>query len=747
MPIAFDSKRKIFNLLTPNSSYIFGIFGGKIPLHIHYGKRTDGVDGAMMYTAVGDISAVNEGFLPEFLNEVSFDRCPYGGGDFEYTPEFSTDAALCEYPTYGNNDLRTPAFHAVYKDGSRITNFEYVSHSIKAGKPKLEGLPATYTENDSEADTLTVLLRDSLTGLEARLYYTVYNDFDAITRSVRFSNRGSDDIRILGAMSASVDFNNANYDFVHLQGGWARERHIERVPLSHGSTSIGSKRCMTSHETNPFIAVAAKNACEDYGEVYGFNLVYSGNFIAKAEVERHNYTRVLMGINPFDFGWMLKPNDNFQTPETVMVFSANGFGDMSRTYHKLYRTRLCRGKYRDARRPVLINNWEATYFNFTEDKILGIAKQAKELGMELFVLDDGWFGRRNSDNCSLGDWYPNKEKLPSGISGIADKINAIGLKFGLWFEPEMISPDSDLYREHHDWCIHVNNRTRNTGRRQLVLDLSRKDVCDYIKNFLTDILSSANISYVKWDMNRCMTDLGSDFLSAECQQELAHRYVLGLYDIMETVTSAFPDILFEGCAGGGGRFDAGILYYMPQIWASDDTDAIERLKIQYGTSMVYPFCTMGCHVSAVPNHQCGRVTPYMTRFNAAMPGQFGYELDLGLLNDEEKKMTKKQVSEYIENAEFIHSAELYRLSSPFESNITALEFLSEDNAKAMLFVYTSLTRANDVPSFIRLKNLDGRKLYKCSNGNTYNGSVLMNIGIPVQFGADFESYRFTFEQL
>ena len=725
MPITFDNEKNIFNLSTPNTSYIFGIVENRLLAHIYYGKRIDNTAGMSAELSRGAFSSVNYGF----------------------EQAFSTDVILGEYPTYGNTDLRTPAFHAVYENGSRITNFEYVSHTIEDGKPKLQGLPATYTESGDEAQTLTIELADKLTGVKAYLSYTVFNEFDAIAKSVKISNCGTQTVKLLSAMSSGFDISGCDYDVIHLPGKWARERQIERTPLTHGSVCVDSKRCSSSHMHNPFIAVVSKNTTEDFGDAYGFNLVYSGNFIAKAEADHYNNTRVLLGINPFDFGWTLKPTEEFRTPEVVMVYSANGLGDMSRTYHKLYRTRLCRGKYRDIKRPVLINNWEATYFDFNEEKILKIAENAKKLGIELMVLDDGWFGNRNEETCSLGDWYANKEKLPSGISGLANKINDLGMKFGLWFEPEMVSPDSDLYREHPDWCIHANDRARNEGRHQLVLDLSRTDVCDYVKGFLFKMLSEANISYVKWDMNRNITDLGSDMLSSERQSEQAHRYILGLYDIMETVTAQFPDVLFEGCSGGGGRFDAGMLYYMPQIWTSDCSDAIERLRIQEGTSLVYPFSAMGCHVSAVPNHQCNRITPYMTRFNAAMPGQFGYELDLGILSDGEKEMTKLQVKEYTENADFLHNADFYRLISAYDSTLAAWEFVSEDKDKAMLFAYMTLVKANDVPVYVKLKNLNGSELYKCSDGNVYSGDVLMNVGYKVFIKTDFESERVTFTQI
>ncbi len=725
MSVIFDEKKGLFHLSTPNSSYIIGLVENKKLFHMYYGKKIANTEGIDFEFNVFAHSAVNA----------------------EFENEFSADSVRLEYPIYGNTDLKTPAFHALYENGSRLTNFEYAGHTIAKGKPAFCGLPATYAESDDEAETLTIELADSLTGLKAYLYYTVFAELDAVARSVKFENGGSQSIKILSALSCGFDLEGNDYDVVHLRGRWAYERQLERVPVAHGAICIDSKRNASSHLSNPFIAVASKNADEDNGDVYGFSLVYSGNFLAKIEGTYTENTRILMGINDFDFGWVLNSGETFQTPEVVSVYSANGFGDMSRTYHKLYRTRLCRGKYRDTTRPVLINNWEATYFDFDEEKIVEIAKTAKELGVELMVLDDGWFGKRNLDNSSLGDWYPDKNKLPAGISGLAEKINALGMKFGLWFEPEMVSPDSDLYRAHPDWCIHVKDRVRNESRHQFVLDLANPEVCEFIKGFLIKNLTEANISYVKWDMNRYITDLGSIYLSSERQSEQGHRYMLNLYDILETVTTMFPDVLFEGCAGGGGRFDPAMLYYSPQIWTSDCSDAIERLRIQEGTSYVYPFSAMGCHVSAVPNHQCNRVTPYMTRFNVAMPGQLGYELDLGKLTDEEKKMTKEQIIKYHENEEFLHNADFYRLNSAFSNTLTAWEFVSEDKSKAMLFAYMSLVKANDMRKCVRLKNLNGEKLYKCSDGKVYSGDVLMKFGYHIHIVKDFESQVVSFEEM
>ncbi|MNJ42105.1 Alpha-galactosidase [compost metagenome] len=488
----------------------------------------------------------------------------------------------------------------------------------------------------------------------------------------------------------SIDFPAGDMDMVYLTGSWSREANITRRPVDKGATVIESRRGMSSHQFNPFAALAKAGADERQGEVFGFSLVYSGNFEARAEMDHFNSIRFSMGVNSFDFGYVLDQSEQFETPEVVMVYSDQGLGEMSRIYHRLYRTRLCRGQYRDTERPILVNNWEATYFNFTTEKLVDIAKEASKLGIELFVLDDGWFGHRDADNSSLGDWTPDRRKLPGGLNDLASQIQDLGLQFGLWVEPEMISPDSDLYRKHPDWCLHVPGRRRTEARWQLVLDYSRKEVRDYIYDSLHAIFSTVPITYVKWDMNRALTEIGSADCPPHRQAEIAHRYVLGLYDVLERITTAFPHILFESCSSGGGRFDPGMLYYMPQTWTSDDTDGVERLKIQYGTSLVYPISAIGAHVSAVPNHQVGRLTPFSFRGDVAMSGNFGYELDLTKLTDEEKEAVKVQVANYKEMHQLVQQGDLYRLKSPFEGNETAWMFVSEDKTEAVVFYFRVL---------------------------------------------------------
>jgi alpha-galactosidase len=491
---------------------------------------------------------------------------------------------------------------------------------------------------------------------------------------------------------------------------------------------------------NPFFALAGKRADEEQGEVYGFHLVYSGNFSGGVEVDQLFKARVWLGMNDYDFSWVLESGESFQAPEAVLVYSAHGFGEMSRTYHSLYRKRLVRGKYRDEVRPILANNWEATYFDFNEEKILGLAKEAAELGIELLVLDDGWFGKRNSDDSSLGDWIVNEEKLPGGIAELARKVNEYGVKFGLWFEPEMVSPDSDLYRAHPDWCIHVPGRVRTECRNQLTLDLSRKEVCDYLVESISKVLDTADIAYVKWDMNRHISEPGSLGLPAGRQKEMAHRYILGLYDVLERIVSSHPDILFESCSGGGGRFDPGMLYYMPQTWTSDDTDAVERLAIQYGTSLVYPISTMGSHVSAVPNHQAGRVTSLKMRADVAMSGNFGYELDLMKFTEEEKEEVKREIKQYKELRAFLMSADMYRLKSPFEGNDTAWMFVSEDKNDIFAAYFRVLCEVNPGITRMKFTALEEEAVYEIvGEGKCYRGDELMNIGLAVEFFGDFQS--------
>ena len=728
MSITFDSEKRIFSVTTENSSYIMGIAADEILTHIYYGAKVENSPNVREIYS----DYISKSFSPSYNKE---------------NPYISTAGIYQEYPTFGSADYRVPALKAEYEDGTNVTRLVYDSYRIYGGKPALEGLPAVYTHSDEEAETLEITLKDKYSQMRVILLYSVIKGFDAVIRSARIVNGGKEKIKLRSALSASMDFYNAGFEITYLSGSWARERHIKKLAVTPGNFAVESRRGASSHILNPFIAISEAGANEKRGEVYGYSLVYSGSFIAGTETDEDS-VRAYMGINPFNFCWTLEAGDSFQTPETVLVYSANGFGEMSRTYHRLYRTRLCRGKYRDTARPVLINNWEATYFDFNEEKILEIAKKAAECGIELMVLDDGWFGKRDNDKCSLGDWFVNYDKLPCGIDGLAKKVNALGLKFGLWFEPEMVSPDSELYRKHPDWCLHQKDRLRSESRNQLILDLSRKDVCDYIVKAVSDVLENANIAYVKWDYNRNMSEVGSALLDPERQGETAHRYMLGLYSVLERITSAFPDILFESCSGGGGRFDPGMMYYMPQAWTSDDTDAVERLYIQYGTSLAYASSMMGAHVSAVPNHQVGRVTPLDMRGLAAMCGRFGYELDLSKLTDEETETVKEQIKLYHKYENTVHKGDMYRLLSPFECDAAAVEYVSEDR-KEVLFFYFNIKGTPAIPDRkVRLDGLDAGAYYRnTGNGEVYSGAALMNMGLLMPRNSDNFSMLTVFEKL
>ncbi|ANE46234.1 alpha-galactosidase [Paenibacillus swuensis] len=720
MGILINEQQLTFHLQSRGTSYILQIHEMGFLTHLYWGRRL-------------------QAFQPEQLLTYA-QRC-----SFHPTPDKSKlmtlDTLPQEYPVYGTSDFRQPAYGVKLANGTTITELLYVSHTVSAGKPELEVLPATYVEDESEAETLEITTLDKLTGLKVILSYTVFSELDAITRSVRFVNEGTDNLELQRALSANVDFPHKDFDLLHLAGAWAKERNVAKRPLTVGTQSIESRRGSSSHQHNPFLALMSKDAGEEQGDVYGFSLVYSGNFLASVEVDAYDTARVSMGINPFDFSWLLEPGQSFQTPEAVLVYSPEGLGGMSRRFHKLYRTRLCRGLYRDEVRPVLVNNWEATYFNFNAEKIEDIAKAGKELGIELFVLDDGWFGKRDSDNSSLGDWIVDRKKLPNGLEDLVKRVRDMEMQFGLWFEPEMVSPDSDLYRAHPDWCLHVPGRRRTEGRQQLILDFSRKDVCDYIIKSLSDVLSSAPITYVKWDMNRNMTEIGSALLPAQRQRETAHRYMLGLYRVLEEITTKFPHILFESCSGGGGRFDPGMLYYMPQTWTSDNTDAISRLKIQYGTSMVYPISSMGSHVSAVPNHQVHRMTSLDMRGNVAMSGNFGYELDLTQFTEEEKSTVKAQVAFYKEVRSLVQQGDFYRLLSPFEGNETAWMFVSEDQRDVFAAYFRVLAEPNDAIRRLRFKGLDPNHSYKVAEtGQVYGGDVLMYAGLVLpELHGDYQS--------
>lgn len=710
MPIIYNEKTREFHLYNQEISYIIKILDNDQPGQLYYGKRL---------THREDF-----GHLFEYAMR---DMSPYA---FEGNSTFSLENIKQEYPTFGCGDMRFPAYEIERENGSHVVEFVYKEHKIYNGKPKLEGLPATYVESDDEAQTLELVLEDASIGTKIVLLYTIYEAFPVITRSVRFERDSDEKITLLSAMSACVDLPDKDYEMIDLAGVWARERHVRRHKLDYGIQSIYSMRGCSSYQFNPFLALARENADEFQGQVYGFSLVYSGNFLAQTEVDNYDTARVLMGIHPNGFKWTLGKGESFQTPEMVMVYSEAGLNGMSQAFHKLYRTRLARGTWRDKVRPILINSWEAFYFDFDAPKLLGLADAAADLGMELFVLDDGWFGKRNDGTSSLGDWYPNEEKLKGTLKELAEKINAKGLKFGLWIEPEMTNKDSDLYRAHPDWLLAEQGKRICHSRNQYVLDFSKKEVREYIGDMLENLLAEVPVSYIKWDMNRTFSEVFSNGNDREYQGKVCHKYILGVYEMYERLTSRFPHILFESCASGGARFDPGMLYYAPQGWTSDDTDAIERLKIQYGTSMVYPVSCMGSHVSASPNHQTNRVTPIETRADVAYFGTFGYELDLLKLSEEEKAEVRRQIAFMKEKRDLIQKGTFYRLKSPFEGNETAWMIVSEDQKTALVGYYRVMQPVNIGFVRLKLKGLKEDTCYKVS-GYDYDcyGDELMQAGM------------------
>ncbi len=657
---------------------------------------------------------------------------------FEGDLDFSLETIKQEYPAYGTGDFRDPAYQFTQTNGSRITNFTYKSHEIFQGKREIVGLPQTYGE---DVESLHITLHDSVINVEMILKYHVFADFSGIVRSVEIKNLSKETVIINRAMSLCLDFYDDDYEMLTLDGAWSRERHITCRKIAKGVQSIQSSRGASSAMHNPFMALKRSGTTEISGEVYGVTLVYSGNFLAQAEVDAYDVTRVMIGINPFEFEWNLNGGETFQTPEAVMVYSDAGLNSMSQNFHNLFRNNLIRGKYKNNQRPILINNWEATYFDFTEESILKIASKAKELGVELFVLDDGWFGKRNNDQTSLGDWSVNLKKLPNGIEGLAQKINDLGLKFGLWFEPEMVNELSELYLEHPDFAIKTPNRAMSYGRNQFVLDFSRADVVEYVYKKMCETIKKSNISYIKWDMNRNITESYSNGLPPNRQKEFFHRYILGVYSLYEKLIERFPDILFESCASGGARFDAGMLYYAPQAWASDDTDAIERLHIQYGTSLVYPISSIGSHVAAVPNHQIARTTSIATRASVAYFGTFGYELNVNEISTEDAKQVKQQIKFYKKHRDVISTGDFYRLQS---GNIYSWMVVSKDKKKAVLGYYKILATPNPSLKKIKLVGLNQDFKYNC-NGKSYYGDELMNFGhvVNTEFTGVIQSELFT----
>ena len=725
MPVTFNEQKKIFKLDTPNTSYICGIFDKEGFLgHIYYGDRIEEEDVAYLART----------------------------GEPPYTPEVNNrdrlafyDSFPFEYPAHGLGDYRDDCIAVRTSGGNSALKLTYVSHKIIKGKKPLKGLPATFGSED-ECTTLEITLTDDILELDVYLSYSVFEDVDAVLRSARIVNKSREDVSLTRVMSACLDMDNENYDLITLHGSWARERHINRRPLNRGTQSVSSIRGESGHQEHPFMAIMEHNADQTGGRVWGINFVYSGNFLAGCYVNQFDTVRAYIGINPEDFCWRLRPGDEFTAPEAVLVYSGEGLGGMSRSFHDLYRNHLIRSPYKDRKRPILINNWEATYFDFDTDKLLAIADEAAKVGIEMLGMDDGWFGYRNSDNSSLGDWYVNENKLKGGLKYLVDEVNKRGLKFGIWFEPEMISPDSELYRAHPDWAIRITGREPGQAREQYVLDLSRPEVVDYTFDQISTVLHSANIEYVKWDMNRPLADIGSAYLPAEQMGELYHRYTLAVYELQERLVTEFPDLLLENCSGGGARFDPGMLYYSPQIWCSDDTDAIERLSIQEGTSLVYPLSAMGAHVSDCPNHALGRVTPFRTRGYVALAGTFGYELDVTRIPQEDRDMIPSQIEMYHRYNDLVRMGDYYRIASYSQNHeYDCYMVVAKDKSEALVTFIQVLNRANCHSRRIRLQGLDPKRRYRLeyvddaadrSKGEgtdrTYLGETLMKAGILVQ---------------
>lgn len=705
------------HLMAKNFSYVMVLNEQGDLINFHFGKKIADLD----YSLMKDQWEEGCGMIS---NNIALDVYPQ------------------EYPAYGLSDLRNPAYQIINKFGhpnAKLTVKDIIIHENEVIKVK--DMPSLY-KGDGKADTLEIVLTDDVIDLEARLYYVVFEDYNVVARHAVLKNKADCEMELSSAYSLSLDFPKDNYDMIHFAGAWLREREMIRTPLQLGvKVEAANARGASGHQMNPFAIICEEGADETHGDVFGLALVYSGNHSTVASVDQHGYLRVQQGINPHSFRWTLKKDEEFSTPQSILCYSDEGFGKMSREYHDVVRNHIMTSAYTHKERPILINNWEGTYFDFTEEKLLAIASKAKEAGIELFVLDDGWFGQRNDDHRGLGDWFVNKNKLPCGIDGLAKKVNDIGMKFGLWFEPEMVNPDSDLYRAHPDWAVKVDERTPLEIRQQLVLDITKPEVRDYIVKVVSDILANANIEYVKWDMNRQITDMPCLGYN--------HKYTLGFYDIMHRIVTAFPNILFEGCSSGGGRYDLGVLAYMPQFWASDNSDAGCRFKIQYTTSMCYPIYSIGSHVTAVPNHQCGRTTRLKTRGDTAYMGAFGYELDITKCTDNEMEEIKGQVEFEKKVRSLMCEGDFYRLVNPYDGNYCAWETVSKDKNKVFLFAGKIMAVAYDKNPKIRLQGLCPNKLYKnTANGKIFGGDLLMNRGIDVGFkGDDFATEVILFEAI
>lgn len=713
MSIRYDEANRIFELDTRNTSYRIGIVDEEgFVGHIYYGQKI------RPQKCDQFLRTCEAPFVPSKNNR---ERCSF------------MDTFPTEYSGNGIGDYRESCIAVKTANGSRTVDLKFVDYDIVNGKPGISGLPASFA-GEEEVQTLVVHMMDGGCGIDVDLIYSVFEDEDVITRSVSVKNAGDRDIRLTKVYSACIDMDDEDFEMLTLHGSWARERQIERRPIAYGKQSVSSLRGESSHQDHPFMAWMTKGTDQTTGDVYGMHFVYSGNFIAQIEKSQFDSIRAVMGIHSEGFEWWLTPGETFTAPEVVLTYSHDGLGQMTRNLHDFYRCHMIRSRYLHQKRPVLINNWEATYFDFDTDKLLAIAKSAAEHGIEMLVMDDGWFGHRNDDATSLGDWFVNENKIKGGLKHLVDEVNKLGLKFGIWMEPEMISPDSELYRKHPDWAFAVPERTATLSRNQYVLDLSRKEVRDYVYECVHNVISSANIEYVKWDMNRQLTDIGSVEFTEDRQGELAHRYVLGVYELQERLVNDFPDLLLENCSGGGARFDPGMLYYSPQIWCSDDTDAIERLSIQEGTELIYPLSTMGAHVSDCPNHTVGRSTPFMTRAHVALAGTFGYELDITKISEEERAMIPEQVSMYHKYNDLVREGDYYRVASYRENGLyDCWMVVAKDKSEALVTYVQVLGRPNVHSRKIKLLGLDVTAGYRLDGTEkVYGGDLLMNAGMLIE---------------
>lgn len=707
MSIQVNASNRLFHLQTKHTSYVFHVIEDGSLGQLYYGPKIP--------------------FKDDYANLNTREEHDCTNTRTDEDVEFQAELLKQEYAGLGKGDYRYPAFQITYPNGSRTSEFQYRDYELKDGKARLTGLPSTFADDSNDSQTLTVKLADG--DLELQLHYTIFADEDVIVRSTTFVNHGKT-VFLNRALSAQLDLPDANYDFIQFAGSWSRERHLHRSHLHPGTQSISSLRTASSHQENTFFMLARPHTDNNQGAVFGFNFVYSGNFLDSVEVDQFDTTRVLIGINPDEFGWKLNSGDSFQTPEVIFSYTDNGFNALSQQLGAFYAQHLINPHFAYQERPILINNWEATFMDFTEDKLMPIVERAKELGIEMFVLDDGWFGHRDDDRSSLGDWFVDEKKFNHGIAGFAKRVHDLDMKFGLWFEPEMISIDSKLYQTHPEWMIKTPGRGQTPGRHQFVLDMSRKEVVDYLFELMSHIIQDAKLDYIKWDMNRNITEMYGADLPADQQLEFSHRYILGVYDLYDRLTKAFPDVLFESCASGGGRFDLGMMYYAPQAWCSDDTDAVERIKIQDGTSYGYTPSMWGAHVSAVPNDQVGRLTSIDTRAKVAYFGAFGYELDVTELSDEEQATIKQQVAFYKQYRKLFQFGTFYRLETPDTSdNVYAWETVSPDKQTAIGMRYQILNGAN--PAYIRyyFKGLDPERHYTVNDGSeVFSGAELMNAG-------------------